>query len=107
MSVTNLEVVDVISIDLMGNAVLTISDELMWNDNSDHLIALQNKINTYLEFIESGNLYEEYPNAKGRNITINVAAKYEPNDSAKSFLDKAKEVLQSAGYEFEFKVIKN
>lgn len=102
----NLEVVDVISIDLMGNAVLTISDDIMWNDNSDHLIALQNKINRYLEFIESGKLYLRYPNARGRNIVISVAAKYEPNDSAKSFFNRTKEILQSAGYEFVFNVVK-
>jgi hypothetical protein len=68
MSVMNLEVVDVISIDLNGNAVLTISDDLTWDDKNEHLLALQNKINAYLGFIESGNIYEEYPNAKDRML---------------------------------------
>lgn len=107
MALMNLKVVDVISIDLMGNAVLTICDDLIWNDNTDHLITLQKKINSYLEFIESGNLYQEYPNAKGKKIIVNVAAKYEPNESAKYFLNKTKEILQSAGYEFEFIVVKD
>lgn len=108
MPLSNLEVVDVVSIDLIGNAVLTISDDLMWDDNNnEHLFALQSKINAYLGFIESGNLYQEYPNAKDRGITINIVAKYEPNDNARLFLDTTKKILQSAGYGFEFSVLKN
>jgi hypothetical protein len=105
MSLMNLEVIDVISIDLMGNVVLTISDDLMWNDDNEHLFALQSKINAYLVFIESGNIYQDYPNAKGRNIVINIVAKYEPNDNARIFLDKTKQILQAAGYSFKFSVL--
>jgi hypothetical protein len=71
------------------------------------LLILQNKINVYLSAIETGNFYEEYPDAKGRNIIINVVAQYEPNDSARLFLDTTKEILQSAGYGFEFSIFKN
>lgn len=107
MSLRNLEVVDVISIDLIGNVVLTISDDLMWDNIDEHLFALQNKINAYLSFIESGNIYQEYPNAKERNIVIEVIAKYEASNDAKLFLDKVKEILLSAGYQFGFRVLKN
>jgi hypothetical protein len=103
----NLEVVDVISIDLNGNAVFTISDDQIWDDKNEHLLALQNKINSYLGFIESGNVYQEYPDAKGRNVVIEVVAKYEPNNNAKLFLDRVTEILQSAGYAFSFRVLKN
>jgi hypothetical protein len=107
MSLMNLEVVDVISIDLNGNAVFTISDDQIWDDKNEHLLALQNKINSYLGFIESGNVYQEYPDAKGRNVVIEVVAKYEPNNNAKLFLDRVTEILQSAGYAFSFRVLKN
>lgn len=107
MSLMNLGVVDFISIDLNGNAVLTVSDDLIWDDKNEHLMALQNKINAYLSFIESGNLYQEYPNAKGRDIAIEIVAKYEPNDNARLFLDATKEVIQSAGYGFMFSVLKD
>lgn len=107
MSLMNSEVVDFISIDLNGNAVLTVSDDLIWDDKNEHLMALQNKINAYLSFIESGNLYQDYPNAKNRDIVIEIVAKYEPNDKARIFLDATKEVLQSAGYGFKFSVLKS
>ncbi len=101
----NLETVDIISTDLSGNVVLTISDELVWDDNNEHLLALQKKINLYLSFIESGNIYQEYPDGKGRNAIISLVAKYKPNDIAILFLNKAKETLHQAGYGFNFKVL--
>jgi hypothetical protein len=108
MSVTDLEVIDVISIDPNGNAVLTISDHLIWDEKNEHLMVLQNKINSYLGFIESGNVYEEYPNAKDRNIVIQIVAKYEPNNNnnAMIFLERVEETLRSAGYGFDFSVAK-
>jgi len=103
----NLEVIDVISIDLQGNAVLTISDDLIWDENNEHLYALQSKINAYLSYIESGSIYQDYPNAEGRNLVINIVAKYPPNESAKLFLHSTKGILQSAGYGFEFTEFKD
>jgi hypothetical protein len=107
MALKNLAVVDVISIDLNGNVVLTISDDLIWDEKNEHLLALQNKINAYLSFIENGSLYQEYPNAKDRSIVINIVAKYEPNNNAILFLDTTKEILKSAGYLFRFSILKN
>ena len=59
MSVENFKVIDVASIDLNGNAVLTISDHLEWDEQNEHLLTLQNKINAYLGAIENGGLYKE------------------------------------------------
>ena len=105
MSVEYLEVIDIISIDLNGNAVLTISDELKWENINEHLFILQNKINAYLNAIESGTLYESYPNARDRQICINLISKYEPNDEAIEFLNKTKVILETVGYLFTFKVL--
>jgi hypothetical protein len=46
--------------------VLTIADSWDWTDEPKHLIALQAKLNSYLEFIESGQVWDEYPTAKGK-----------------------------------------
>jgi hypothetical protein len=105
MSVENLKTIDVVSIDLNGNAVLTISDHLEWDANNKHLLILQDKINAYLSSIEEGDLYESYPNAKDRNIVINIAAKYSPNKEGEVFLKKIKEILEAAGYGFHFSLI--
>lgn len=107
MSVENLKVIDFASIDQNGNAVLTISDHLDWNDSNEHLLILQNKINVYLSTIENGSFYEDYPDAKNRDIVISIVAKYEPNEDARKFLDATKEKLQSAGYIFRLSVLED
>ncbi len=107
MSVENLKVIDFASIDKNGNAVLTISDHLDWNDNNEHLLILQKKINAYLSAIEGDNFYNDYPDAIGRFIIINIVAKYEPNNNAKSFFKRTAEILKSAGYGFTFSLLKD
>ena len=60
MSIDQNRVVDFIGMDLIKNEIiLTISDHLEWGV-TDHLVKLQEKLNNYLSFIESGELYEAY-----------------------------------------------
>jgi hypothetical protein len=68
MSVENRELIDFISIDPSNKVALTISDHLKWDNNEDHLLILQDKINAYLEVIESGQIYEIYPDAVDKNF---------------------------------------
>ena len=44
-----------------GYIALTISDHLEWDSNNEKLLILQAKINSYLSFVESGQLLDEYP----------------------------------------------
>lgn len=106
MSIENASVIDVVSIDKNGNAVLTIADHLEWDDENTHLLKLQDKINAYLDSIDNQSLYDSYPDAKGRKIIINLVAKYWPNKDAGIFLQRTADVLESAGYSFEFKYLK-
>ncbi len=92
MPVDNLKVVDSVSLSKKGEAVLTISDHLEWN-GLEHLEILQKKINLYLEFIENGELLENYPDAKGRQIVINIIAKYLPDNQAEKFLHTMKSLF--------------
>lgn len=102
MSVEDKNVIDVISIDKDGNTVLTISDHLKWDDENEHLLILQDKINAYLESIEGGDLYVKYPNAENRNIVIRIISLNKPNKDGQIFLDRARGVLEGAGYGFKF-----
>ena len=102
MSVDNTNVIDLVSIDKNGNVILTISDHLEWDLEKEHFLILQDKINSYLAAVENGDLYENYPNARDRNIIIRVIALHNPKGDAKTFLDRVKEVIESAGYHFVF-----
>ena len=73
-----------------GDIRLTIVDHLPWNkDEGAHLLLLQKKLNNYLEFIESGQILEQIPDARNRKMVINVVGEYPLSDAAKVFLKKA------------------
>lgn len=107
MTIEQRGVIDFVSTDEgTGNIRLTISDHLDWNDpKNDHLLILQDKINDYLAFIEGGQLYEEYPSAKGKKIIIQVTAKYPLGKEAEHFYHHASEAVSNAGFELVFKLL--
>ena len=86
MAVDNTRVVDAIGIEKEDREViLTIADQLDWEKEREHLNLLQDKINTYVSFIEGGELLEAYPDAKDRKAVINVIGKQEPTPDAIRF----------------------
>lgn len=104
MSVNQRDTVDAISTTLDGKVVLTISDHHSW-DETWHLKLLQDKINAYLQFIESGQILDDYPNAARRELIIETVMKFAPNEEGTSFLEKAKEVVTKAGIGFQWRVL--
>ena len=102
MSVNQTETVDLISTTPDGKVMLTISDHHSW-DETWHLQLLQDKINSYLQFIESGQIFEDYPNAAGRELIIETVMQFEPNEEGISFLEKAKEIVTKAGKGFQWR----
>lgn len=75
-----------------GYVVLTIADSWHWDDEHGHLSALQAKLNAYFDFIESGQVWESYPAATGRQLIINVVFRFRPPAVAIEFLAKATNV---------------
>jgi hypothetical protein len=94
------DVVDVVSMDPAGSVVLTISDHLDWHDSIQHQLILQAKLNRYLAFIESGEILESYPGAGGRPVMIEVVTQHDPDGGGIQFLEKAKTVIEQAGFAF-------
>ena len=105
MSVEDAKTVDAIHVDTpSGDVVLTIADHLEWDKKNEHLLILQDKINTYLRFIESGEIDSAYPEAIGRKRIVTLVVKYPPNDLAREFLERASSVLLGAGIDFRVTV---
>jgi hypothetical protein len=100
VSVEDISVVDVTSVDkCTGHLVLSISDHLDWSDTVAHQAMLQRKLNAYLAFVESGELLKRFPDAKGRPVAFNVVFKFRPDTEGLKFLDRAKAIVESAGFQ--------
>ncbi|OXE96583.1 hypothetical protein BC749_101307 [Flavobacterium araucananum] len=102
MSVEEKNKIDIITTNKQGILVLTISDHLEWDCMNEHLLILQEKINSYLDFLESGQIYESYPGAVDKEIMIQIVFKYLPNRIAQEFLEVVKKFLNEKGYDFKF-----
>ncbi|MFS8146339.1 DUF6572 domain-containing protein [Rhizobium sp. BR 249] len=106
MSVDQTDVVDAIGIDnVTGEVVLTITDHLDWTGNEGkHFLLLQEKLNTYLGFVESGEILETYPNAKDRAILIDIVGKYQLNEQAQAFYAQVAQIVEGAGIKFRYRL---
>lgn len=105
MSVENFDVIDSIGI---NNEIVTlaISDHLDWEKEYDHLIKLQEKINAYIGFIESEEIYDVYPLAKNKKPRIKVFFKYELTLKAQEFIEFTSKRLNEIGVILNFQVLK-
>ncbi len=93
MSLDNVEVVDAVGTEMdSGTIVLSILDSWDWEDPRAHLGALQSKLNAYFQFVESGQIYESYPEAVGQALRIDIVSRYPIPDTGLAFLEKIVEV---------------
>ena len=104
MSITDLGKVDLVATRPGSRVVkLVITDHLRWDDFPAHAELLQEKINSYLEFIESGQLaaLKNPLIPESPEIWITLAAEWPPSTQAQAFLAQINEFLGSAGLRFE------
>ena len=47
-----------------SSLILLLADGMDWSDMNRHLLLLQDKLNTYIWYIDSGQYEEKYPNVK-------------------------------------------
>ena len=103
MSIEDTRKVDTIGVEKKtGEVILTIADHLEWDDEQRHLLLLQDKINTYISFVESGELIQVYPDAQGRRVAISVVGKHKASPSAIRFFLKVKDTIEPKGISFRF-----
>ena len=106
MSVEQKGIIDVLTRSReTGDVTLTISDHLDWAQPLEHIALLQQKIDAYLRFIGSGQVWERFPDAIRKGIIIQVAFRCPPPEGdVMDFLAAAEEQVETAGYVFAFKV---
>jgi hypothetical protein len=106
MTIEQTDKIDFVSVSDAGELTLSISDHLDWEDSGRHLVLLQDKLNAYLRFIESGELGEKFPHAVGKPIIINLVAKFDLSKQGSSLIAQAREVLSAAGYELRIEMLR-
>lgn len=98
MSVLEKETVDGMAINEKENEIrLLLSDHLEWSNEYTHLLALQDKINAYIEFCEGQQYYEVYGKIDIARIVFEIHFKYEPTEKALSFLEVVQHQVASLG----------
>ena len=107
MSVDETNKIDFVSLAKDGSCVrLTIADHLDWEiEEGEHLLLLQEKLNTYLYFIESRKLVETYPQADGLPVVIRIAGKFPLSAEAMKFFGLAKGKLATLDVTLEFQLL--
>ncbi|MBK8477097.1 MAG: hypothetical protein IPL39_12605 [Opitutaceae bacterium] len=106
MSIDHPKIVDAIGTErATGDVDLTIADQRDWSDVVAHLRALQEKINSYLDFLESGDVFREYPAAKEKKMKILIIFRYPPPaGDAFVFLARAEEFVRERGFGLAYRV---
>ena len=108
MTVEDQQTIDIAGIDRdSGAVVLTVSDHLDWQKPEEHLLVLQEKINGYLRYVESGEILRNYPDATNRKIEIEVVGKFSLPRSVDHFVRHATEIVRGAGIDLKFSVLES
>lgn len=90
--VDNPNVLDVVGINEKTQAIeLHIKDEFDFSNQEEHLVMLQNKLESYLNFVQTGGLEETFQEeAFSRRIYFVINFSYEPDNNTLEFLDYIK-----------------
>jgi hypothetical protein len=106
VSIEQTDTIDFVTVDKASDGVLlTISDHLDWDETEgQHLVLLQRKLNAYLRFIESRELYEKFPETSERPVVIQITSKFPMSKKAELFYERAASAIHNAGFKLTFKL---
>ena len=86
-------------------ALALVIDDTDWSDEDDHLLALQEKLNAYAAFIESGEVFEQFRDTVGPyRITDYSYQDQHPREvssygAGEKFIEHAQATFREAGFD--------
>jgi hypothetical protein len=111
MAIEKTKVIDRLGVEAAtGHVVLTVVDEMDWSDDQRHLLALQEKLNTYLSFVERGEVFRRLARAGGQPVPrttpvkVGIVARHPFPPYAMAFIEYARHVFESSGLELSCEV---
>ncbi len=107
MTILTTDVIDLIGNDpLKSDVSLVMTDHLTWdNDPHEHLYLIQEKLNKYLSYIESGEFSNSFPHFIEKSILIELVLKFHPPEHAIVILGKFSEIVENAGFKFVWRLL--
>ena len=103
VTIEQTDIIDGMGIDKSSGQVdLGISDHLDWDDIDYHITILEKKIGSYINFVQSGQMLDALPNAKGLPIRIMLVHQFDPTSSALKILVSVREQLEEIGIKFSY-----
>lgn len=95
LSIEKTDTIDGVAFDENNNKlVLLLADGMDWNNEYEHLILLQEKINNYIAYIEDKQYLLNYPNAE--QVEVQIKFLYKETANCIKFLEQVKAVISEA-----------
>lgn len=102
MSVADENKIDGIALSNSSNVLmLLISDHLDWENEYGHLVQLQNKINSYIGFLETEQFRDIYPGQIFAAFCIEIHFKYQPTENCNKFIENVNRQISSKNISIE------
>lgn len=113
MTLDKVDTVDWLSIDKRtGHICLTVVDDWDWCSEREHVARLQDKLNIYLAFVESGEVYERLAEQLGgerppdTRVRVEIVGKHRMPPYAERFLEHATMVFHEAGLALSYRLFR-
>ncbi|MFC6645098.1 DUF6572 domain-containing protein [Granulicella cerasi] len=98
------ETVDLVAFDPQGNVILGMVHTEPWGEDAG-LDALQERVNVYLAYWDSGQLAADFPESAWKPVMIRLYVTTQPDEEAEEFIGKLEEGLKGHGVGFEFHLL--
>jgi hypothetical protein len=104
--VANPRVVDLIGLDAERDEVyLVMLEERSWGTDPGQLRQLENKFNSYLDYLLDGHLAAQYPQYEGRRVRFQLDCVAPPGEDMTAMLTSMRNFAKSEGIRFSVNVL--
>ena len=99
--VSNPKVIDLITRSpKTGDFTLIMVQDRAWDGLPEHLLELQQKVNSYLSFGLDGELHKKHPDSASKRVVIQLDCDDAPDRQTAEFIEQLKAVTRKSGIEF-------
>ena len=103
--IVDVDVVDIVAEDGNGRVVLALIEDRPWDDDSEQQEReVWLKLDNYTGYVKSGQLYDEYPEFKGKPVVFTLYCAVEPTEKFMGILSAVSNAVEPQGITVEYEV---